>query len=1354
MSRIQLIKNIFIISLLIITIIISSTDIAVIADSSSLFSNRSSILEVGSGKLYHTISEAISNADTGDIIHIYDGVYIENLRIDKSITLHGFSPIDTIIIGMDFGPTILIQADNCVLNNLTITSDINKDIEGIFVSSKGNQIDDCVISKNSNGIVLDNSNNNKISKNNISLNSYYGLFCNHANFNIISNNSFSSNTLSGIKLNSSSSNRIVSNTYNLLDNLTDPDLNLVSHWKMDEPSWSGISGEVQDSEGSNDGIAKNGVTTTENAVVGDYCGYFDGSNDYIEIPNDSSLSILGDLTVSAWIYWEGSTSPDTIICMESYFWILISDDGYLRYKTGASPWDPRVESSQPMPQNKWTHITITRKGSGISSNSVKIYVDHILNNSGDMTHVNGDGIPRNSDSHTYIGKWGYYHSSSDNGDNHFFNGRIDDVRIYSHVLSDMEIMYGSLVQENGILVFNSSLGNFIKMNNFKFNTEMGIHVDGSSSGNHIFHNNFIGNGNNNIQVKDDGNSNIWHNKGEGNYWDNKITPDDDNDGVIDTPLVLEGFAKSKDQYPLTNPFGIISIYGDFNLSTLEDTYFTTKFICRGVEDVIEWLLLSDDSWIEIISPGIFEGTPENEHVGLNYFLFSVSTYNNIKEVVFEIEVLNINDPPDIITDDVDFGIEDKKYDVEYQALDVDPTFDTLTWELNTNAEFLGLLGSRIVGTPGDEDIGTFWVNISVFDNWGGMDTSNFTLNIVNINDPPEIFGTPLLNCMEDSEYNYFPLVSDPDPDDTYNWFLDSDATFLTIDNSNGHLNGLPTNSDVGRFSISISVRDQGELYAYQNYSLNVINVNDPPQIISEFPDIILEDSEVNFKLEAIDIDPTSDILIWSMGTNASFLSLKKSEGLVIGKPINKDVGNYSITFNVSDGKGGYNEVEFIFIVENTNDPPVLGFPPIIIEMREDSVHSEKTLSNWFTDEDGDVLDIQYSTPEHLQITITDQDELIIEPLPDWNGEETISFQASDGEFYLDWDVIIKVLPVNDAPTNLSISIEKTRFCTDEFIVVSGSALDVDLDYGDELTYNWFNRGGTSLGKGKAMEFKFEKGEYELVLNVTDMKGEGAETSIFIEVYEETSTFDAYWIVILIVIVVLILLIVGILIIKRRSNKEIEGDGTGDIAQEDHLSVGNANGYSASIVDGGHLSSPELQSFMKQTDQLPTAPSSDLDGAPVGQLPPVANYQEQTMGGSEYVRPQIDISKKGFHTPPSAGSMVSQASQIEPNSGSEVPPGYSTGGEPPTVSSLIDQMFVGNEPYQPVSQGSNVPALKHASVEPEFNSPIWSPEMVEKRMTNDAKSAVELLHELNELRSEGAITEEEFQIHKKRLLRKI
>lgn len=78
----------------------------------------------------------------------------------------------------------------------------------------------------------------------------------------------------------------------------------------------------------------------------------------------------------------------------------------------------------------------------------------------------------------------------------------------------------------------------------------------------------------------------------------------------------------------------------------------------------------------------------------------------------------------------------------------------------------------------------------------------------------------------------------------------------------------------------------------------------------------------------------------------------------------------------------------------------------------------------------------------------------------------------------------------------------------------------------------------------------------------------------------------------------------------------------------------------------------------------------------------------------------------------------------------------------------------NDPSSPVSSDTHPPRYQHNGIEAEFNSPIWSPEMVESRIASDAKSAVELLHELNQLKTEGAITEEEFQIHKKRLLRKI
>ena len=47
-----------------------------------------------------------------------------------------------------------------------------------------------------------------------------------------------------------------------------------------------------------------------------------------------------------------------------------------------------------------------------------------------------------------------------------------------------------------------------------------------------------------------------------------------------------------------------------------------------------------------------------------------------------------------------------------------------------------------------------------------------------------------------------------------------------------------------------------------------------------------------------------------------------------------------------------------------------------------------------------------------------------------------------------------------------------------------------------------------------------------------------------------------------------------------------------------------------------------------------------------------------------------------------------------------------------------------------------------------------PETVESRKTSEAKSAIQMLKELNELKEAGAITEEEYEMTKKNLLKKI
>jgi hypothetical protein len=78
--------------------------------------------------------------------------------------------------------------------------------------------------------------------------------------------------------------------------------NVFGEWSFNESSWSGVQGEVTDSSGyGGHGTAYGDATTTANAVSG-RAGSFDGSGDYVEIPDSNRLDISGNLTINVWAY--------------------------------------------------------------------------------------------------------------------------------------------------------------------------------------------------------------------------------------------------------------------------------------------------------------------------------------------------------------------------------------------------------------------------------------------------------------------------------------------------------------------------------------------------------------------------------------------------------------------------------------------------------------------------------------------------------------------------------------------------------------------------------------------------------------------------------------------------------------------------------------------------------------------------------------------------------------------------------------------------------------------------------------------------------------------------------------------
>jgi hypothetical protein len=345
-------------------------------------------------------------------------------------------------------------------------------------------------------------------------------------------------------------------------------------------------------------------------------------------------------------------------------------------------------------------------------------------------------------------------------------------------------------------------------------------------------------------------------------------------------------------------------------------------------DIDEWNLTTNaSSWLTINMNGVLSGTPSNNDVGIYWINVTVfDKYNGNDSHNFTLTVINVNDPPIITTMDIKFTLEDVLYSVDYNATDIDPTKDTLTWRLETNATWLNIdaLTGNLTGTPTNDDVGTYFVNVSVDDNKGGIDFTNFTLEVIDTNDPPVIITANIITATEDVPYwiDYEAIDMDPNGD-TFNWSLSTNATWLSMDDLTGNLSGIPSNDDVGIYFVNVTVDDNRGGMDFSNFTLTVINTNDPPVIITA--DILTATEDILYWVdyEAIDIDPTKDSFTWSYETNASWLGFNTITGNLSGTPSNSDLGTYFVNVTVVDGKGGLDFTNFSLKVIDANDPPVI-----------------------------------------------------------------------------------------------------------------------------------------------------------------------------------------------------------------------------------------------------------------------------------------------------------------------------------------------------------------------------------------------------------------------------------------------
>jgi hypothetical protein len=164
----------------------------------------------------------------------------------------------------------------------------------------------------------------------------------------------------------------------------------------------------------------------------------DGNAGYVALPA-GVVSTLGDFTIAVWVYWNQFASSARIFDFGfndvTYMSLAPAyGRGGMRFMvTTASSWqgEQAVTTAQPLATGRWVHVAVTLRGTVGT-----IYVDG-------ATGGTADGIllapwqlgttPRN-----WLGRSQY-------GTDPYFNGRMQDLRIYSGALSATEIaaLHGS-----------------------------------------------------------------------------------------------------------------------------------------------------------------------------------------------------------------------------------------------------------------------------------------------------------------------------------------------------------------------------------------------------------------------------------------------------------------------------------------------------------------------------------------------------------------------------------------------------------------------------------------------------------------------------------------------------------------------------------------------------------------------------------------------------------------------------------------------------------------------------------------------------------------------------------------------
>ena len=199
------------------------------------------VSNINTGKTYSRIQDAINDPLTlnGNIIQVQSGTYLENLIVNKTLTIMPVSGANVILQALNSSNNVITinsTGAGSIIQGLTIKGATGTNTYGILINSANNcnligniitnnwrgldivSSNNCTVSGNTvknstdDGLRLDFTNNTLVSNNNETSNGWNGILLAYANNNIVTGNIATGNSAEGIYLGYASNNIVSDNT--------------------------------------------------------------------------------------------------------------------------------------------------------------------------------------------------------------------------------------------------------------------------------------------------------------------------------------------------------------------------------------------------------------------------------------------------------------------------------------------------------------------------------------------------------------------------------------------------------------------------------------------------------------------------------------------------------------------------------------------------------------------------------------------------------------------------------------------------------------------------------------------------------------------------------------------------------------------------------------------------------------------------------------------------------------------------------------------------------------------------------------------------------------------------------------